>query len=412
MKGKGSVAIIHFGFFYSGGGERLVLEEVKGLRKRGFEAECFSPVVDKHRCYPELIRKIKPKALLPQLPRWFPEREPIQILAACILVPLYAFRLRKFDVILGANQPGPWIAWVIRKILRKPYVVYLAQPTRLLHPRKVDRETGFWLKKKLRIFPILAKVARPYIRRADEISIGQASKVLTNGEYISGVIKKTYAINNAVCPAGADAAKQQELVTKKWDGEVGIKNCKIKKPFILLTNRHFPQKRFEHAITAMPIVLSSVPEASLVITGEETEYTKYLKEVTDHLELRHKVHFVGLVSEKDLKKLYLNAACYVYTSPQEDFGMGIVEAMAHGTVPIAWRKGGPRYIIKGEKTGFLAKPFQISDLAKKISRVLQDRNLNQRVSNNGWVFVKKHLSFENHNKLLGKTLTDVIRSEW
>jgi len=223
------------------------------------------------------------------------------------------------------------------------------------------------------------------------------------------VIRKTYSINNSVCAAGAEPAKQLELLSDKWDGELKVRNHQVRKPFILLTNRHFPQKRFEHAISAMPMILSSVPKASLIITGEETEYTAYLKEITKHLELEHKVHFIGLVGEKDLKSLYLNAACYVYTSPQEDFGMGVIEAMAHGSVPIAWRKGGPRYIIKGGETGFLAKPFQISDLARQIIRCLEDKDLNKTIGKNCLEEVKRRFSFAIHNKMLEKELLNATK---
>lgn len=403
-KQKLKIAILHFGFFYAGGGERLVLEEVRGLRKLGHNVECFAPVVEISKCYPEIMKEVKVRALLPQLPSWFPDREAIQILASSALMPFLAFRFGRFDVILGANQPGPWMAWIINKVLGKPYIAYLAQPTRVLHPRRVDLQTGFWLKKRLRVLPYIMKIAKPFIKWADEISIKGSYRILTNGDYISRAIKKSYLITNTVCAAGANPAKKSELKVDKWDGKIIIKNFLINKPFILITNRHFPQKRFEYAISAMPMILSAVPQASLIITGEETDYTKYLKGVVSQLELENKIHFVGLVSEKDLKTLYLNAACYVYTSPEEDFGMGVVEAMAHGTVPVAWRKGGPRYIIRGGETGFLAKPYQISDLARQIIRCLMEEDLSRKIGRQAWQEVKEKYTHEAHVKILEKHL--------
>src|SRR6202007_380117 len=46
------VAVFHCSFPYSGGGERIVLEEVLGLRARGYGVECFAPTVDAKACYP------------------------------------------------------------------------------------------------------------------------------------------------------------------------------------------------------------------------------------------------------------------------------------------------------------------------------------------------------------------------
>src|SRR4029077_16456744 len=53
--GPRRIAVFHCGFTYSGGGERLVIEEVLGLRRRGYEVECYAPTVDASRCYPDLL---------------------------------------------------------------------------------------------------------------------------------------------------------------------------------------------------------------------------------------------------------------------------------------------------------------------------------------------------------------------
>src|SRR3989442_11801274 len=74
-RGARRIAVFHCGFTYSGGGERLVIEEVLGLRRRGYEVECYAPTVDASRCYPDLIGEVRVKTFLPQLPRWFPFRE-------------------------------------------------------------------------------------------------------------------------------------------------------------------------------------------------------------------------------------------------------------------------------------------------------------------------------------------------
>src|SRR6202011_6028946 len=85
------IAVFHCGFTYSGGGERIVIEEVLGLRRRGYDVECYAPTVDASRCYPGLIAGVRVRTFLPQLPRWFPFREAIQMAATSILMPFYAW---------------------------------------------------------------------------------------------------------------------------------------------------------------------------------------------------------------------------------------------------------------------------------------------------------------------------------
>ena len=75
---------------------------------------------------------------------------------------------------------------------------------------------------------------------------------------------------------------------------------------------------------------------------------------------------------------YSNASVYVYTAPEEDFGMGVVEAMACATPVVAWDAAGPSKIIKNGKTGLLAKPYVNTDFVDKIQKVIAEKNVQQQ----------------------------------
>ena len=55
------IAIFHCGFIYTGGGERIVLEEIKGLKERGHLVDCFVPTYDPELSYPDIIREFNVK---------------------------------------------------------------------------------------------------------------------------------------------------------------------------------------------------------------------------------------------------------------------------------------------------------------------------------------------------------------
>ena len=57
VKKKIKLAIFHLAFVYSGGGEKLVLEEVKRLRKIGYEVDLYACAKDTTKCFPEIINK-------------------------------------------------------------------------------------------------------------------------------------------------------------------------------------------------------------------------------------------------------------------------------------------------------------------------------------------------------------------
>ena len=69
------IALIHLGFMYSGGGERVAIYECLLLRKRGYEIKCLSPAYRPEVCHPELIKEVKVEGLLPRLRFKIPLRD-------------------------------------------------------------------------------------------------------------------------------------------------------------------------------------------------------------------------------------------------------------------------------------------------------------------------------------------------
>src|SRR6266705_72378 len=100
------------------------------------------------------------------------------------------------------------------------------------------------------------------------------------------------------------------------------------------------------------------------------------------LGMSERVVFLGEVSERDLDSLYACAAAYVYSSPEDDFGLGVLEAMAHALPVIAWAYGGPTVTVRNEQTGLLAIPYEIEDFAAKIAHVLDDPAYNRALGAN------------------------------
>ena len=407
------IALFHLGFFYSGGGEKLILEEIRGLRALGHEVECFAPFVDRESCFPDYpeIREIR--SLLPPPPRWLPMKDPLWVLLSCLLIPIMAPRFRSFDLLLGANQPGPWFAFVLSRILGKPYVVYLAQALRLLHPRVVDLENGIRIREGDHRFLMAIKRAGGFlIDWADRLSIRHAATVLANGGHVRRWLEVIYGVNAQSIAAGCHPIADQKLsYERRRDGTVSVNGTTISKPFVLLTNRHSPMKRFEYAIWAMKAIRRSIPGLGLVITGQETEYTEQLRYLVESLRIPEAVTFVGLLSEHDLARLYREATVYVYPSPEEDFGMGIVEAMAAGTPVVAWRNGGPTVTVKDRETGFLVEPYDTNAFADNIQRLATSPELAERMGRAGHRRARELFSYERHNRLLEQALIEAFRAQ-
>jgi glycosyltransferase 2 family protein len=408
--GPRRIAVFHCGFTYSGGGERIVIEEVLGLRRRGYEVECYAPTVDQSRCFPDLIGDVRVRTFLPQLPRWFPFREAVQMAATSLLMPLYAWRFRGVDAIVGCNQPSAWIAWWAARLMDVPYVVYLNQPNRLVYPRNIDRETGWVANADYRLLAAVVLRATRFVAWADRRSVQEADLLLVNGDYIGDIIRRTYRCEAIDCPAGCHVASSgfPLPVDARFSGGLTINGFPIRRPYVLLTNRHYPQKRFDLAIKAMAEVRKRHPRAQLVIPGPATSHTASLKALVAELQLTDAVLFLGAIAEDELQKLYEGAAVYVYPAPEEDFGMGVIESMAKGVPVVAWNQAGPTVTV-GPGTGHLVEPLVVADYAAGISRLLDDPAGNQATGERAFEWARR-FDWERHLDILERAVLDVARS--
>ena len=404
------IAVFHCGFTYSGGGERIVIEEVLGLRRRGYEVECYAPTVDQSRCYPDLIGDVRVRTFLPQLPRWFPFREAVQMAATSLLMPLYAWRFRGVDAIVGCNQPSAWIAWWAARLMDVPYLVYLNQPNRLVYPRSIDRETGWVANADYRLLAAIVLRAMRFVAWADRRSVQEADQLLVNGNYIGDIIRRIYRREAIDCPAGCHVASSGfPLPTEeRFSGGLTINGYPIRRPYVLLTNRHYPQKRFDLTIRAMAEVRQRHPRVQLVIPGPATSHTDSLKALVVELGLSDAVLFLGPIAEAELQKLYQGAAVYVYPAPEEDFGMGVIESMAKGVPVVAWNQAGPTVTV-GPDTGYLAEPLVVSDYAAGISRLLDDPIENQATGGRAFEWARR-FDWERHLDTLESAVLEVARA--
>jgi glycosyltransferase involved in cell wall biosynthesis len=410
VKKKLNIAIFHLAFIYSGGGEKLVLKEAEGFKKLGHNVQIYTCALDKKKCFPDLIKGFKIKEFLPWASPLLKKHEDFQVVLSSILAPFFAYKFKDYDLIFAANQPSLWIAYIVKIIFSKKYVGYLAQPTRFLYPRKVDKETGLYFVKKENISMSvkLMNIFRKLIKQVDLQSIRGADKILVNGEYMTGVIRKIYKVKVQNCPAGAEYLGEPLSFKSKKMGKIKMNGYVLKKPYILMTNRHAWQKRFEYGLSAFSGLLSQNDNYSLVISGASTEYTNELKVEIERMGLTNKVFFVGLVKDEELRKLYKNAAVYLYTAPQEDFGMGVVEAMGTGVPVVTWNSGGPGKTVVNGKTGYLINMGDIESFTRELIRIVHDTKLNTQMGKDAILRVKYEYSWKNHFYLLEDSLKSLI----
>jgi glycosyltransferase involved in cell wall biosynthesis len=112
-------------------------------------------------------------------------------------------------------------------------------------------------------------------------------------------------------------------------------------------------------------------ELRLVFAGPDRGDAAAAREAAAQRGLEERIEFKGHVSDEDLAALYRGAACLVFPSRDEGFGLPLLEAMASG-VPVVSTNAGALPEIAGD-AAILVEPGNPSALAGGIERALADR---------------------------------------
>lgn len=148
----------------------------------------------------------------------------------------------------------------------------------------------------------------------------------------------------------------------------------------------------------------------LTIVGDgnlRQEYETFVKNNA----LEKKIIFKGKLSDADLIKSYQESDCLILPSinSNEAFGIVVIEAMACANMIIASDLPGLRSVFENGKQGLLVEPNNIEDLRNKITTVIQDKNLRQRMSLAARDLAERKYDEKLMKKNLKQVIQDVIR---
>jgi phosphatidylinositol alpha-1,6-mannosyltransferase len=172
------------------------------------------------------------------------------------------------------------------------------------------------------------------------------------------------------------------------------------KRMILCTGRFIERKGHQYLIRSMPEILSEIPDTKLVLIGRGP-LKDFLERLVMKLGLKSSVIFTDFVPQEELPLFYAAADVFVLPAivdskgdTEGGHGIVIIEAMASRKPIVATNVGGIPDIIIPEKTGLLVNQKDSHALAKAIIRVLTDRNLSNKISENGYKLARQDLLWD------------------
>ena len=167
---------------------------------------------------------------------------------------------------------------------------------------------------------------------------------------------------------------REKFNIKKGDVVVGCVSRK-KKQYQLL-------QALKNIDSSVKVIFAGIPPGTL---DENIEEEKVQQEII----------YAGILDKVEIMNLYKLFDVMVLPSTTEGFGLVLVEAMGAGTPVIGTRAEGIIDVLDNEKNGLWFDDENIDELAEKINLVLYDKDLRNRLIQNGKKAAFERFSIEN-----------------
>jgi glycosyltransferase involved in cell wall biosynthesis len=239
--------------------------------------------------------------------------------------------------------------------LRLPHILHY-RGNSLDQPRRVfDALTLAWTTLSDRIFCISGATAEIFRRRR------RAAKVSTLYNPIDLAAYAT-ASRSAEVRRALGAADGDTLI-----GTVG---------------RIHPRKDLQTFVEAAALAAEGRPRARFVIVGAaegaaEEAYLDQVRATSVRLGIAERLLFAG--ARRDMPATFKAMDVFVLSSRHEGFGRVVAEAMAAGVPSVVTREGALPELIADGVDGFTAAPAVPGDFASKMSRLIDDPALRERL---------------------------------
>ena len=367
---------------FSGGGKRALHMHVKGLHERGHKIHVFSTTAS-DRTYCPLSPYAETETLLP-MPAAVPDRRRRWLLNNEFHTQTAEDRIQKvIQVKRHAQQCGEIINRTqcdvlfanschltynspIGTTVESPSLSYLQEPYRPLYeaspqlpwllPNRPSAHPRNPLKRLKEQSRQLMENYSHRLQLSEELNWAQSySRILCNSQYSRESILKAYHIDPKVCYLGIDSE-----AFKPRDA--------AKEPFVLCVGSIHYTKRLDAAIRTIAVIPENTrPPLVLVGNFADDGYKQYLLDLASKLKVRlqHQV----LLSDEEMQRTMSRAACFLYTSHLEPFGLTPLEANACGTAVVAIGEGGVRETIIPGVNGYLSLDCDYHQLAEYILKL-------------------------------------------
>jgi glycosyltransferase involved in cell wall biosynthesis len=156
---------------------------------------------------------------------------------------------------------------------------------------------------------------------------------------------------------------------------------------LVVVSRLAPNKRIDHAIETLRVLLDQNIAATLTIVGSG-EIESLLKAQAATLPAGA-VRFTGALPEEEKDALLRESHFLLHTSQREGWGLNVIEANAMGTPAAVYPVAGLRESTLDNRTGLVAATESPAALAQRLMEILGNGAMYQTLRRNAWERAKR-----------------------
>ena len=305
------VAIVHPLFSVVGGAEKLALDMAKVLEAHGWGVDIYTLEADFgaiERIVDGSLKTFRIKVL----------RGPVWLRMLRSLLRGSMWRLQRILIYE--------YFWKYIKMLRSKYDIVIETQSNIPSPADISylHEPGALLHRAGGVYGRVLGVAERMLLRH-----GSPRLALTNSTWTRMLLKKVYGIDAEVLHPPVDV----EFFSQCSDGG--------RERLVVTITRFEPQKKIEKII----YIAKYIRDYQFIIIGSmqgerSRRYVNKLKSIIERLGVDNHVTLMPNASRRTLREALCRAQFYLHPPYPEYFGIAVAEAMAAGTVPIVYRRGG------------------------------------------------------------------------
>ena len=205
-------------------------------------------------------------------------------------------------------------------------------------------------------------------------SVRRATRVIAVSEFTRRDLEMRYGIPSHRISAIWNGVGQHFRPIEERETRAALARYGLEPGFVFSLGRLNRRKNLGALLRAFAALRARGPaDLTLVIGGKVDHGTGDLMRAARESGRQGRIHWVGLIPEADLPAFYAGAACFVYPSLFEGFGLPLVEAMACGCPVVSSNRAACPEVV-GE-AGLLVDPEDATAMAAAIADILKDDDL-------------------------------------